>query len=252
MIKYTILLLTMLSLTACPDGRSISVSVEAINGKDGKDGQDGQDGKDGLSAYELAQLNGFVGSLEEWLESLIGERGEDGLSALELTEFETVEDLLASLKGDTGEAGQDGANGLSAYEIAVINGFEGTSEEFIASLVGPMGPQGAVGPPGPPGEAAISTGSSALPVQLCHNDSGSHKEYGLIIDGELYAVYHQVLYNGNGNARVVIGSNTFWAKLAPGATYVTTNGASCQFTYTKSGNTLTLTSGNVVRNFSAQ
>lgn len=38
----------------------------------------GKDGKDGKSAYELAVENGFVGSLEEWLESLKGKDGEPG------------------------------------------------------------------------------------------------------------------------------------------------------------------------------
>lgn len=35
-----------------------------------------------------------------------------------------------------------GGRGYSAYEIAVQEGFEGTEEEWLASLVGPPGPQG--------------------------------------------------------------------------------------------------------------
>lgn len=45
------------------------------NGKDGKDGKDGKAGKDGANgktAYEIAVENGFVGTEEEWLESLQG------------------------------------------------------------------------------------------------------------------------------------------------------------------------------------
>ncbi len=34
------------------------------------DGKDGKDGKDGLSAYDIAVKNGFVGTEQEWLESL--------------------------------------------------------------------------------------------------------------------------------------------------------------------------------------
>lgn len=37
-------------------------------------------------------------------------------------------------RGPQGPAGADGANGLSAYEIAVENGFEGTEQEWLASL----------------------------------------------------------------------------------------------------------------------
>lgn len=52
----------------------------------------------GYSAYEVAVINGFKGTEEEWLESL---------------------------KGDTGK---------SAYEIAVEGGYEGTEQEFYADL----------------------------------------------------------------------------------------------------------------------
>lgn len=54
-------------------------------------------------------------------------------------------------KGDPGEQGPQGEPGLSAYEIAVDNGFEGTEEEWLESLVGPEGAQGPEGPQGPQG-----------------------------------------------------------------------------------------------------
>jgi len=44
----------------------------------GKQGIEGLQGDDGYSAYELAVNNGFVGTEEEWLESLRGEQGEQG------------------------------------------------------------------------------------------------------------------------------------------------------------------------------
>ncbi len=44
-----------------------------------------------------------------------------------------------------------GAAGESAYEIAVRHGFEGSEEEWLASLVGPEGPRGPEGPEGPRG-----------------------------------------------------------------------------------------------------
>jgi hypothetical protein len=197
MIKRLTLALLTLTLTACPDGRSISIAVEAkdgidgqdgANGQDGLDGRDGTDGVDGLSAYELWLESGETGSAQDFLDSLIGPKGIDGLN------------------------GQDGAQGIQ----------------------------------GLPGQVLTVQTSNSKAVRLCSNDSATYQEYGLIVDGELYAVYHQLLYNGNGNARVVIGSNTFWARLQPGVTYVTTNGSSCQFTYTKLGNIITISSnGNV-------
>ena len=50
-------------------------------------------------------------------------------------------------------------DGLSAYEVWLENGNEGTEEEFLASLkgeqgeTGPQGPQGKQGPQGPQGPA---------------------------------------------------------------------------------------------------
>ena len=44
-----------------------------------------------------------------------------------------------------------GANGLSAYQLAVSNGFIGNLDAWLASLVGAQGPQGATGATGPTG-----------------------------------------------------------------------------------------------------
>lgn len=41
--------------------------------------------------------------------------------------------------------------GLSAYEVAVKNGYIGSEAEWLASLRGAQGPQGEVGPQGPAG-----------------------------------------------------------------------------------------------------
>lgn len=35
-------------------------------------------GPQGLSAYEVAVKNGFIGTEQEWLDSLVGEKGEKG------------------------------------------------------------------------------------------------------------------------------------------------------------------------------
>lgn len=53
--------------------------------------------------------------------------------------------------GETGATGEGGAgkDGLSAYEVAVKNGYVGTETEWLNSLK--MGPKGDPGPQGPPG-----------------------------------------------------------------------------------------------------
>lgn len=49
---------------------------------------------------------------------------------------------LAALKGAPGDDGEDGNDGKSAYEIAVEHGFEGTAEQWLASLKGAPGNDG--------------------------------------------------------------------------------------------------------------
>lgn len=81
-----------------------------------------------------------------------GPQGPEGLSAYEVAVengFEGTEaEWLESLK-----EGPIGPAGLSAYEVAVENGFEGTEEEWLLSLIGETGPQGPEGPGGPAGPA---------------------------------------------------------------------------------------------------
>ena len=53
-----------------------------------------------LSAYALAVVNGFEGTVEEWLESLKGEKGEDGIAGKPfeiLGTYETLEELEAAV-----------------------------------------------------------------------------------------------------------------------------------------------------------
>lgn len=46
----------------------------------------------------------------------------------------------------SGPTGPTGPEGLSAYEVAVENGYVGTEQDWLESLVGPTGPEGATGP----------------------------------------------------------------------------------------------------------
>lgn len=88
-------------------------------------------GPQGLSAYQVAVDNGFVGTEEQWLASLIGPAGKSAYqSALDNGFVGSEADWLASLIGPAGD---------SAYEIAVEEGFVGTKQAWLASLVGPQG-----------------------------------------------------------------------------------------------------------------
>lgn len=99
----------------------------------------------GDSAYEVAVKQGFVGTVAQWLASLIGPQG---------------------AKGDTG---QTGAAGADAYTVAVAAGYTGTRAQWLASLVGPQGvkgDRGDQGQAGAPGVVQSVNGISTAAVVL--------------------------------------------------------------------------------------
>lgn len=71
------------------------------------------------------------------------------------------------------EIAREGEGGLSAYQLAVDNGFEGTEQEWLESLVGPQGPQGIQGEVGPQGEV----GDSAYEQWLENGGEGSFEDF---------------------------------------------------------------------------
>lgn len=100
----------------------------------------------GMSAYNLAVSMGYIGTLEEWLESLNGHDGSDG------------------------SIGIKGEDGKSAYQLAVDSGYEGTIEDWLLTLVGPQGIKGDDG-------IAGSTGSTGLKGDK--GDKGEKGDVGL-------------------------------------------------------------------------
>lgn len=112
----------------------------------------GTPGEDGKSAYQIAVENGFEGSEEDWLASLVGPPGADGTDgtdgksayqlAVEAGFNGSEAEWLASLKGADGDPGPEGT---SAYQLAVDKGFTGTEEEWLASLKGLQGNPGTNG-----------------------------------------------------------------------------------------------------------
>jgi hypothetical protein len=127
-------------------------------------------GPEGKSAYDVAVEHGYNGSVEDWLESL---KGLDGIGLRILGSFSSTDSLPTSgqLSGDAyiiqsvmyvwdttrwSPVGQQGPAGLSAYDIAVRNGFAGSQTQWLASLVGQKGEQGVEGKQGEKGESAAA------------------------------------------------------------------------------------------------
>ena len=93
----------------------------------------------GKSAYAIAVAHGFRGTEQEWLDSLKGLQGPQGEPGPKGDPFryeDFTAEQLEALKGPKGDKGEDG---LSAFNIAQLNGFEGTYVEWLKSLKGKDG-----------------------------------------------------------------------------------------------------------------
>lgn len=105
---------------------------------------------------------------EVQIQPITGANGKDGASIVgiqldktqthfifTLSDGQTIETSVSipeAVKGDKGDKGQDG---LSAYQVAVKNGFKGTETEWLQSLKGPKG-DSITGPRGEKGEKGDS------------------------------------------------------------------------------------------------
>ena len=133
-ILYTNGTTTTYEVTNGADGSNGRDGIDGTNGKDGINGTNGENGK---SAYEIAKDNGFVGSEDDWLDSLKGEKGDNGSNGanglngkevvLRVTstmiqwKYDTDtewNDLipLNSLKGKDGKDGINGSNGRDGID----------------------------------------------------------------------------------------------------------------------------------------
>ena len=84
----------------------------------------------------MAVVEGFEGTVSEWLASLVGPTGDSAYEIAVQEGFDgTKAQWLASLVGP---------QGLSAYQVAVVEGFEGSVSEWLLSLIGPPGITSAV------------------------------------------------------------------------------------------------------------
>jgi hypothetical protein len=109
----------------------------------------------------LWRLKQFVGG--EWAEAVF--EVPVGSGSLDITDILSVDVCgvdYVPVPGTPGPPGSPGAEGPSAYEVAVENGFVGTEEEWLASLVGPPGEPGLSGGM----DTGISVGGSVDPNLL--------------------------------------------------------------------------------------
>lgn len=140
-------------------------------------------GPEGKSAYRIAVDNGFVGTEDEWLATLVGpegprgKTGPAGVSSAEVVVEESTGEphgeisvingllrlVLSGIKGETGQQGPQGIQGIQGIQGPQgpqgPQGIKGTPGATGAT--GPTGPTGPMGPSGiTPGTFPVSVGNS--------------------------------------------------------------------------------------------
>jgi hypothetical protein len=121
------------------------------------------------------------------LRKLVTQRGTVLVPDIWLTPVDAVEGDVPTFQSGAWIAapGAVGEDGLSAYEVAVANGYQGTEQQWLISLegadgatgpegpIGPQGPQGSVGNQGIPGDQGIQGIQGIQGVQGVPGENGS-------------------------------------------------------------------------------
>ena len=132
----------------------------AVTGPQGPAGEPGPSGVGVPTGGDTGQVLAKASSADHdtiWVTG--GGRGAAGPTGPQGPEGPPGADGVPGVDGADGADGNDGAPGLSAYQVALANGFVGTEAEWLASLQGP------------PGDPGSGTGSSFLPAPTENDDT---------------------------------------------------------------------------------
>jgi hypothetical protein len=171
-----------------------------------------QEWVDGLSGYGIAVENGFVGTQQQWLDSLVGPQGAKG---------DTGEQGPQGDQGPQGEAGPEGPQGAKGD-----TGEQGPQ--------GDQGSQGEVGPEGPQGETGESlkilgtlNDESELPLSGNTGDAYIISEDLYVWDGSGWTNVGKITGPTGANVEVsntppsgIIAPGTLWYDSETGNTYI--------------------------------
>ena len=185
-----------------PQGAQGEQGPQGVQGEQGEPGQDGANGQDGdryntTSTTTLTVGNGTKNLTIEVGLAYIPEQtiiiANDGVAHMHavVNAYDPVTGAMTvHVEKHTGSgsysqwqvnlSGAIGQNGLSAYEVAVANGFEGTELDWLASLEGPEGPQGpqgatgATGATGAQGPAGPGVATGGTTGQVLSKASGTN------------------------------------------------------------------------------
>jgi len=133
----------------------------------GLTGPAGVNGQNGRSAYEIAVLNGFVGTETQWLLSLVGATGSQGPIGLTGAAGATGPQGIQGPAGNDGATGPQGPIGLTGATgpqgIQGPAGSDGVQGPIgLTGATGAQGPQGIQGIQGPVGSLVSGTNGQTL------------------------------------------------------------------------------------------
>jgi hypothetical protein len=105
------------------------------------------------AAQRTNQINGCISKKSKVLSVRKGKRCPRGQIAISWNKVGQAG--AVGPQGEQGPKGDQGDTGLSAYDVAVQNGFNGNMVAWLATLVGPQGPKGEQGAPGKDGAPGL-------------------------------------------------------------------------------------------------
>jgi hypothetical protein len=152
-----------------------------------------------------------------------------GTSSIAVLNFGIPQGAAGTGGSGSGTQGPPGADGLSAYQLALLNGFSGTLTQWLVSLAGPQGEQGTAGAAGAPGTPA--TPNTAIAPLSIANNVISIPAATDAVDGYLSHADHAAFNakqaaltlttTGTSGAATLIGSTLNIPSYAPGTGTVT-------------------------------
>ena len=137
------------------NGTNGATGPQGPQGIQGIAGVNGVNGTDGRSAYEIAVLNGFVGTETQWLLSLVGATGPAGATGAQGLQGPAGNDGATGQQGPIGLTGATGPQGIQGP--AGNDGVTGPQGPIgLTGSAGPQGPIGLTGATGPQGPAGAN------------------------------------------------------------------------------------------------
>lgn len=153
---------------------------QGVAGKDGKDGingANGSNGKDGLSAYQIAVSNGYTGTQQQWLQSLVGATGATGSNGLNgwspiLKTVTRGNDVVLQIYDWVGGTGTKPTVGQYLSSSGLVTNI--ANADNVRGLQGVQGIQGVKGDKGADGKTVSSiTFNPDMSVTVNYTDNTS-------------------------------------------------------------------------------